>query len=869
MKSAGKMKSFSKTMLSGAISTALSVGLGLGVTTVAQADTYAFSYTGLFTMLDPSGKGLQNTSYPFYGDATWGYGFRSQISGTLNFDTATGAGSGTVQPFNFFSKGPAVASGVVFQSLATPADPTNPLMLGNMSFAWNSNLITTQIVLDGSGLFAAIGSGAASSVGAVFDQAFCGVVAGSPCPLPGSDGFKKGNYPIGPIPIATSTFNTAGQTATTTTLGQLSLGTDDGIGGSPMDNGPFSGFNANFDMLSVTVTSFTDTTPPAITLNGSNPLILALNSPAYTDAGATCQDGAPLNTNLDANIVVNGVASVDTATGGVYSVTYDCSDSSNNAAPQAVRTVVIASPGAPTVVLNGSNPVSHECATSYVDAGAVCADFEDGVIPVGGNFVKDQTIIDANTGTVGTYNNSVTWTCQDISVPVSSPVVVARTVDVVDTIAPQITINPALEGGTTSVNLVSTTADNPVTYVDQGASVVDTCDQASIGITTTNPVSVTVPDTGNETLVYTVKYEAKDASLNLATKTRTVNVTRSQPVISLQGSAAVVLSVGQPYVESGMDVADAQDGPLTGVTTSTPACLGGISNCVIDPSSVDTNTKGTYTVTYDVTDSNGNKATQVSRTVTVGAFAEGSNFSMMDPSGNVFGGTNDVVFDWDGVTINTDETDTNFGVMTIASAKPQPFFTFLWTAHHVRVFGPGTYSFDSTCTAAQYDAGITDCGGNKPMTMTVPPGHFGGHILFDWGKPTASSPCGVKSCDIDVVNVWEVGGVWDRHGDTGARNQLFDGQSGLPPDPTTTWKLVSTDVNGDGVNASPMVDGPFQGFYANFNAGPGGTSGPKEPVQITQPDTKLGSGVLASVNVFAIFTGLMVLFGLRRFTNKR
>ena len=84
---------------------------------------------------------------------------------------------------------------------------------------------------------------------------------------------------------------------------------------------------------------------------------------------------------------------------------------------------------------------------------------------------------------------------------------------------------------------------------------------------------------------------------------------------------------------------------------------------------------------------------------------------------------------------------------------------------------------------------------------------------------------------------------------------------------TTTWKLVSTDVNGDRVNGSPMVDGPFQGFYANFNAGPGGTAPPPEPYAGTAPDTKLGSG-LASISVWALFAGLLTLFGLRRFSKK-
>jgi len=252
---------FKKSVLSVALVSALGAAS-------AQADVIDMDYVGLFTMLDPGGTVLQNTSYPYYGDTTWGYGLRTQIAGTMSFDTATGAGSGTVEPFAFFQKGDAVASGVEFQSIG------GGLMLGAMTFTWNANVISTQIVLDGSGLFGAL-AGGIPPVGAVLDQAAC--AGGLPCATPASNLAKKGKYPIGPVPIATSTFNTAGQTGVGTTLSQLSLGTDDGIGGSPMDNGPFSGFNANFDITSVTVTAVTSAVPvpAAVWLFGSGLLGLA------------------------------------------------------------------------------------------------------------------------------------------------------------------------------------------------------------------------------------------------------------------------------------------------------------------------------------------------------------------------------------------------------------------------------------------------------------------------------------------------------------------------------------------------------------------------------------------------------------------
>jgi len=87
--------------------------------------------------------------------------------------------------------------------------------------------------------------------------------------LGGTDGMK-GNLPMGPLPVATSTLDTDG----------VSITGDDGIGGSEMDNGPFSGFNANFDMTSVTMTNYTPTpsavpVPAAVWLFGSGLVGLA------------------------------------------------------------------------------------------------------------------------------------------------------------------------------------------------------------------------------------------------------------------------------------------------------------------------------------------------------------------------------------------------------------------------------------------------------------------------------------------------------------------------------------------------------------------------------------------------------------------
>jgi hypothetical protein len=185
------------------------------------------------------------------------------------------------------------------------------------------------------------------------------------------------------------------------------------------------------------------------------------------------------------------------------------------------------------------------------------------------------------------------------------------------------------------------------------------------------------------------------------------------------------------------------------------------------------------------------------------ASAQGSNFTMLDTSG-ITGGTNDVVANWDG-TSDTNVNSTNFTRMTLSSGTP--FFSFKWTAHHIRVFGPGTYTIDTTCTVAQLLAGNSTNCNNPPdpdqvqqfYTFTVGPGQIGGHMLFDWNTTT----------NIDVVDIWNLDQKF-------GPSKMYTG-SGACNDAATVWDLMSADWDSDGINGGKMIDGPFKGFSANFN----------------------------------------------------
>lgn len=181
-----------------------------------------------------------------------------------------------------------------------------------------------------------------------------------------------------------------------------------------------------------------------------------------------------------------------------------------------------------------------------------------------------------------------------------------------------------------------------------------------------------------------------------------------------------------------------------------------------------------------------------------------SNFTMLGPTGELVGGTNDVTATWDD-SVNTSVNSTNFN-MTLSS--PTPFFGLMWTAHHIRVFGPGNYAFDTTCTVAQLEAGVSAC--NNPgtygqtqqfLTMNVGPNQLGAHMLVDWGA----------NSNLDVVV------VWNKH--STFAGPLWTGCCGASSNAANVWDLASVDGNGDNVPGTPMVDGPFLGFNANFNLG--------------------------------------------------
>jgi uncharacterized repeat protein (TIGR01451 family) len=142
------------------------------------------------------------------------------------------------------------------------------------------------------------------------------------------------------------------------------------------------------------------------------------------------------------------------------------------------------------------------------------------------------------------------------------------------------------------------------TYTDQGATANDKED----GDITSHIISVSNVDTSNVG-TYTVTYNVKDSKgLCASTVTRTVIVkpasnANNAPVITLIGLNPIVVTQGDIYLDPGATANDIEDGDIT--------------SSIVKTGSVDINVVGTYTITYNVTDSKGLSATTVTRTVNV------------------------------------------------------------------------------------------------------------------------------------------------------------------------------------------------------------------------------------------------------------
>ena len=318
-----------------------------------------------------------------------------------------------------------------------------------------------------------------------------------------------------------------------------------------------------------------DTTPPVITLGGLTRVIVLVGT-TFNDAGATATD--TLDTSVD--VVVDGNVNVDLA--GIYTLTYRAADDSGNNATPLTRVIEVVDDLTPPVItILGNVVLSHEAGQDYIDAGAMANDNRDGDISS-----QIQVTGTVNVFQPGTYE--IHYNVSDIAGNQAAEKV--RTVKVVDTISPVLTLNGAEQMD----------HEAGIAFTDPGASAVDNLDgDITFRISVTG--NVNTQSIGSYTLLYDVADNAGNPSSSL---TREVQVfDRTKPLLTLIGDASITHEAGTPFSDPGARAEDSFEGDLSSSI--------GVQTTVNDAK------PGSYQITYNVSDSSGNKADELIRDITV------------------------------------------------------------------------------------------------------------------------------------------------------------------------------------------------------------------------------------------------------------
>jgi hypothetical protein len=302
-------------------------------------------------------------------------------------------------------------------------------------------------------------------------------------PAPGATGYQWYNPSLQPITSATNTTLTLATTHPADSGTYLVVAT-----------GPSGNLTNSVTLLTV------DSAPPLITLNGGSPVAIPLGG-TYTELGATAYDTCPGNSLL---VTTNGT--VDPTTLGEYDITYSAVTGAG-VPGSATRIVDVINPVLTNLVIIPST-VTPQCGSNVTFTAAVSGLppinyqwYDNSNNPISGATNTFYTLADPTDASAGTY----TVIAQNAYNSLTNSVTITS---VLHTAPPVMTLNGA--------SPVSLLLNSP--YVDAGATAFDLCAQASLTVTSNNPVNTSLVGT------YTVTYSATTADGTPGTLTRTVIV---------------------------------------------------------------------------------------------------------------------------------------------------------------------------------------------------------------------------------------------------------------------------------------------------------------------------------------------------------
>ncbi|MFL2914388.1 MAG: BspA family leucine-rich repeat surface protein [Opitutales bacterium] len=311
-----------------------------------------------------------------------------------------------------------------------------------------------------------------------------------------------------------------------------------------------------------------DRTAPQLVLIGESEMIHEAGT-LFIDPGATWTD------DRDGSGDVGSQTSFDSGTPGIYSISYEFSDTSGNPAQPITRTIYVIDLTPPSLSLIGEAIIRIEAGTDYLDAGAIWTDAVDG----NGTLLAKGEV---KTLVPGLYVLRYDYTDESGN----QSETLTRTVIVKDTTPPMITLNGSSE--------ISIEAGSE--YQDEGASWTDIVDGTG-ALTGQGEVKTLVPG------VYQLTYSKTDSAGNQSeTVSRTVVVKdTTPPVITLNGSSEIRIEAGTEYQDEGATWSDIVDG----------------TGALIGQGEVNTEVPGLYQVVFTIADQVGNRAEKVTRIVTV------------------------------------------------------------------------------------------------------------------------------------------------------------------------------------------------------------------------------------------------------------
>ena len=295
---------------------------------------------------------------------------------------------------------------------------------------------------------------------------------------------------------------------------------------------------------------------------------------AYEESGAVAVYYGTVFQQEPLDVAVTVEGSVDVSRVGTYVLQYNAAH--EELTDSARRTVHVVDTVSPEISLLGEVEITLPVGEEYVEPGWTAFD----------NYSGDLSEAVTASGQLdpavpGSY--VLTYSVSDIS---GNSCLASRTVTYVDVTAPVLTLL-----GDAEVD-IEPNSD----FADPGYTAADDCDgDVSAFVTVDSTVDSSVSGE------YTVTYTVADAAGNIATAQRKVTVKDlTPPELILDGDSVVELTIGYDFEDPGYSAMDNCDGDLTEQVAVTD--------------NINMYLPGTYTVTYTVTDANGNTA-EACRTV--------------------------------------------------------------------------------------------------------------------------------------------------------------------------------------------------------------------------------------------------------------